>query len=536
MPQRERIQFTPEEEPINFVPEGTVTEPPSSPASPVRRFTAGLFEALNPLPMFQIAAQAAANPMQFAVQSGLAAASKAPRMVEALEKGQRGKAALTAAEAVPFIGAPIEKLNQGDVAGAMGNVAAFALPELLSRFGNVTLPVPGAPSAERTAATAFGAKRGVPIDLATATGDPFYQGALKVVSRFPGVSGPYAALKEAQGRKLAQIGEGLGAEMAGVPPGTSLRETPSVLHETANRAYDRLREIAEQQKAPIRVGVDPQGQPILEEVAGPVALNPVKAALQPILTKVEKQMPEALKQASPGYQILKQVMDRPEVVDIDTAINDLSAIERVARGGQREHPALASRSQGLAKAVVPKLRAAVDKAAADLGPEATESLEAGRAATRAKYGAAELARIMGSRTKEGVMERAVGALRKWEDMEPSKKDRSFTPQQQQAITSFFRLAKYVEENPNPSGTGPAVALWSAGKLLVTNPVAGAGVLLGAKAVGNILTSPNGPQLLTKGLRIPIGSKIAPALWADIIARAGIRPEEQQLQLPEAPAP
>lgn len=139
----------------------------------------------------------------------------------------------------------------GDV---LGMITAVFGPAALSKM-KLGVPALKNPNAAEAAAVEFGKARDIPIDAATATGNPAVQGAQFLADRSLGGSVIAGKAKQAQGAALERVGGELAGQAHGsaVTPeqaGASIVDTLKTKieghHTTANAAYDRLRELEEQ--------------------------------------------------------------------------------------------------------------------------------------------------------------------------------------------------------------------------------------------------------------------------------------------------
>jgi hypothetical protein len=292
--------------------------------------------------------------------------------------------------------------------------------------------------------------------------------------------------------------------------------------------------------------------PVVEKIAAPTDYASVKAAVQPVLDRLMKQIPEAQRQASPGFSILKQIMDRPAQVGLDTALADLSAINSI---GYNDIPAMRNVAQGVAAYAGKALRAAVDESAANLGPEAVSALKALRDTTVQKKTLAQtlkglvnsnpvslvnrlaagedagikllgtvakeapdsipdiarstLEKILNNSTSKGGFKNVESTAKMWEKLGPQAKQILFGDKVGE-LDDFFSLGRMVGENPNPSGTASVAGIAHTAGTLATHPLLGLASIVGAKTIANFLTSPNGPAIIRQGLTLDLGTPMGKA--------------------------
>lgn len=239
----------------------------------------------------------------------------------------------------------------------------------------------------------------------------------------------------------------------------------------------------------------------------------------------------------------------PLQVDIETALADLHALGQAARleGGQIARDL----GTGLAAKVLKEYRQVVDSAVASANPQLLRVLNNARAMTTKKYQVINLMKDMGVRAGEragefvyepakvfnrltqpgdagvallrrlaavdrrelprvgatllqGLLERssakgaeqsfsrAASVLNQWNKIGPETKRVLFGDQLTRDLDQFFRLGKYLSENPNPSNTGVVYGLATKLLAIAKHPIwvaKEAGLEL---ALGRYLFSTGGP--------------------------------------------
>lgn len=508
----------------------------------------------------------------------------------------------TAGWLIPLLGPAInsagDELGRGEYAKGVGHTlglgANIALPAVLSKVKglNVGAALKSKLNPVEAAAIDFGDKNGIPIDAATRTGNGAIKGAQNILAKQPGSAGIAQAARQAQSNALTftaenlrtQVEPGLGGnvytpETAGAAVQTSLQNRVSRFNTKAGEAYTELRRIEADPANAQTVQTGTQQQaitqgnthlgyqtvPITEDVALPVDMRPVKAALQPIFDRLKERMPLAQQQASAGLKALDNIINGKDIVSASTADGNLSSIKSIAR--EASSPELRTVSQGLAAKAVSELDTAVQAAVAKAGPDAIAALKRGRALTKAKYGAADLLSdlrnepvqvfnqltfrkdssanllravakqapqdlpklgrafldgLLETATKEGGFYKAGTLQNSWVSLGKETKTLLFkNPMLIRDLDNFFLLAKKIAENPNPSGTASTAATLATGGLLVTNPLLGTTYLVGTHALARLLFSPKGSAALTTGFKISLGNKFgAAAAVSEILALAG----------------
>src|SRR5690606_37384695 len=232
----------------------------------------------------------------------------------------------------------------------------------------------------------------------------------------------------------------------------------------------------------------------------------------------------------------------------------------------------------LAAGVVKELEDAVQAAVAQAGPEATAARNLGRQATARKHRVGDLLRELRSEPvqvfeqatwsrdagverlqriaqeapgelpkigrayldilfdrarREGGFERPAGLWERWNDLGPRTKmllfqDRGLV----RDLDNFFLLAKKLDENPNPSGSGYAVAQFLGGQYVFHDVATGMAMQISAAGLSKLLHSRQGVKLLTQGLRTPVTNERAAAATASQLAALAGK-EARPVALPAA---
>ena len=280
----------------------------------------------------------------------------------------------------------------------------------------------------------------------------------------------------------------------------------------------------------------------------PADVRGAKATLRPVYDRLMRQLPVTQQRSSPGLKAIENIVNGPDHVPVTTLDGDLSAIKGIARGA--DLPELRDISQGLAAKAVAALDRAVREAVAKAGPDATAALEEGRSATRSKYAVsdvlsglrdepvqafnqavyahdagidrlrdfakhapAELPRVgraylddlLAKATADGGFDRAQSVQQSWANLGPETKRLLFKePGHVQALDNFFRLAKMINQNPNPSGTATAITSMGSVQGLFFAPVATVAGNAATWAISALLRNPKAVQLFTKGSTLVLG--------------------------------
>lgn len=280
----------------------------------------------------------------------------------------------------------------------------------------------------------------------------------------------------------------------------------------------------------------------------PADVRAAKAALRPVYDRLMRQLPITQQRSSPGLKAIENIVNGPDYVPITTLDTDLGAIKGIARGA--DLPELRDVSQGLAAKAVSELDKAVRGAAAKAGPDAVKALEEGRAATRSKYAVAdvlatlrdepvqafnqatyakdagigrlrELAKyapaemprlgraylddLFAKATSEGGFGRAKSVQQSWLNLGPETKRLLFKePGQVKALDNYFRLARMIAENPNPSGTALTGTTLASVQGLFYAPMTTIGANVGAGVISQVLNTPKAVQAFTRGSTLLLG--------------------------------
>lgn len=504
-------------------------------------------------------------------------------------------------------------------AGGAGMATAQGSDPMVA--GGVSAAIPVAGRVVGSAASAVGARvapamegamdlarrRGIPVDAATATGSRVVRAAQDLIGRgtFGGAMVRDRA-EQARETAMARVGRELAdeamptaaaAEQAGEGLRHGVTEVIEREHAAANEAYSLLREMEADPRhiKQVQTGtrtVDtgvlrPDGTPVTrteavtEAIAMPVDMRKAKDALRPIMDRMHRQLPVTIARSSPGLKAIENIVNGPDYVPASIADTDLGIIKGISR--EADLPQLRDLSQGLAARAVSQLENAVQAAVGDAGQQAVEALAAGRAATRAKYGAAEvlkairnepvqafnqavyahdaginqlrevaklapqempkvgrayLDKLLAQATEKGGFGREEGIFRAWQNLGPETKKILFpnTPLRHD-LDAFFTLATKSAENINKSGSGFTAMLAVQGGWAFADPAGAILAQLPAAAVAKMMHSPAGVRLLTQGLKLPSLNPTTAANVLEQLRRAGERAATTSPPaVPAGPAP
>lgn len=515
--------------------------------------------------------------------AGMGAAQDAVRVkaLDAIKRGDYVEAARHAlGYAVPLAGPAVDargdQAQSGDVSGALGGAASIATqllaPELLKGASVPLAPRIAKTTPEVTAALDYVERKGATPNAAARTDNVYVKNMQKAADSTPiGGAVAHTAAKQTTAALRTEAADlstranpaAIVPEQAGENVRTALTKKASDFQADSDAAYGNFRQV-EADPANVRSvqqGVDPNGQPIMEDVALPTDLRTIKAQLAPIVAQMDKWIEPAKRHASAGYQAAKSLVSGPDYVSASVAEDGLGGLKRLAEEGL-------GRNSGMAKFMIPKLQAEIDQAVgAANDPGALQSLKNGRAATADQYGVkgvlnqlreepvqtfnqltwakdagierlrqvakeaplemthvgrAYLEDLFSKAQAQGGFSGADGMYAKWQALGPETKKIIFQndPGLVGDLDKFFLGAKKLAENPNPSGSGVMAVAFGSGSLILASPATGIPLALGAGAVSRIMHSRAGVQALTDGLRVPLNSPAAVVRVGQLLKMAG----------------
>ena len=522
---------------------------------------------VNPITAIQATGNALLHPLDTAKAISAAQGALYDKARESYAKGDYVTAARHLVDyLLPIVGPTLDtaadRMQAGQYAAGAGDAVGLGLsiagPQALSdlRVKGPTLGQNVNPA--EAAAVQFGREQGVPIDAATQTGNPFVRGVQKLTDNTIGGSIIGRRARQGQAEALSRVGgelaeavhpEPVTAEQAGEGARGAVQGIIRDFHAQATDAYTKLREL--------------EAGDVLTTMQGAVDLRQSKAMLKPIYDRIMRQLPITQQRSSPGLKAIENIIQGPDFAPASVVDTDLGTIKGIARGA--DLPELRDMSRGLAAAAVKQLDTAVREAVARIGPEATQALESGRAATKAKYAAAEVLRgmreepvqmfnqaiyakdagikllralqelapmemqkigrayledLLQTATAEGGFDRTAGLMAKWQRLGPETKRVLFGPSIAGQLDHFFLLAKKIGENPNPSGTAAVASIGAQGAALLTNPIATIIGELGAAGVAKMLYSGRGIGALNRAAEALARVRTLPAKSAARAAAIG----------------
>ncbi len=411
------------------------------------------------------------------------------------------------------------------------------------------------------------------VDAATASGNKAVQSAKSLLRKSPMSAGTVGdAELSQQGAIAGKMGD---ISDAVAPGGAKTKSTAGVSVQqkiaaklndysgAARTAYQSLIQRAKANPEMVQVGTEPTMEyapgadippdapeiptrPVMKPVAGATSTAAVKAAAAPILDEIMKTIPEAQRQMSPSVSLLKQIMARPAYVDIETAINDNSALQNLAR---TETPQLRTQAQRISSALSSPYRDAIDQAATKLGPDAMQMLQDGRQATINKYelgkavpkqtaqnpvnlanyltagdgkavpvlqtlqkhipdaipdvARATVENIFGHTTAKGGVSRVPGALAKWNKLGSETRQILFGKDVSEEITNLLNYASMATGEMNPSGTAGVGQIAGLTALLLKDPMSAIAAMAGSRAMAKAMFNPDVAAAVRQTGRVPL---------------------------------
>ncbi len=441
---------------------------------------------------------------------------------------------------IPLLGPQMDvqadNLAKGDYWKAAGGLAGLgtmlAGPELLK---NVPIRIPSVkvlPSVvKRTtnpveaSAVALGEREGVPLDLGTVTGSPAVRNMQKRMEGTIGGAAPTQAFQAEKDLGLTRTGEKFANQVhptqetplsAGGALHGEIESHVKALDSTADAAYTQLRALE-------------QANPTAIDVAG------AQSGLQALYQQLLQENALVPLQGGRGKMLvaLDRFMKGPNTVPLSVAERSLSDLKALSRGNEAM-PELRTGAQGIASKAVGELQAQVDAAATRAGQPVIDALKRGRAATREKYAVADVLDALNAKdvsaynqvltkpaiqqlrelkriapnsipkiarawldeklelaTQEGGFGHTDKLYADWQKMGAETKAELFGARMTKDLDDFFKLAKDLGKNPNPSGTANVLGFNTAQAL----------AYLPTKALAKMLYNPTAIKLLTQGMRV-----------------------------------
>jgi hypothetical protein len=421
-------------------------------------------------------------------------------------------------------------------------------------------PLKPNPNALETAAVDFGESRGIPIDLATATGSPGFGTIQEKASRHFGGVGTAEAFRRSQVENFQRVGSEIADRVNATRPGqpgvpTSRLDAGAHVTQAFDTSIGDLARTADTYYEQFRA--------LEEQTPMPLDLKPIRAAQSPLrqlfLRLEEENSAVAFMDGTAkakAFRALKRLMAAPDQAPASIVDGVLSDLKELARGA--DLPELRNEAQGAAALSVRELEQQLRQAVAQHGgPKAMQLLEDARAATRTKWSLADIRdRFIGNGEPGGIFEKLVrrkdasitllrdietavpgqmphlgravleemldkatengsfdhtdALFKQWQELGPETKRMLFGGQVGD-LTDFFRLAKMIGRRFNSSSTALSLEADKLRHLWKTWPVA------------KLAYSPGAVRALTRATNVtllnPTSSKAAKAAAMLNLAKA-----------------
>jgi len=324
------------------------------------------------------------------------------------------------------------------------------------------------------------------------------------------------------------------------------------------------------------------GRPVVKDVKIPTNLTEVKTAFQEIYDDMMRTTTPEMRKTSPAFKFVDEFLKGDDVIGVLEAEQKLRDFKDVA--GYKTDPTFRTQKQGLAKKAINGLEEAVDDALNKVSPELYNELKEARGMTVLKYkagdvikklndepvktfnsatmahdaginklrqiaevapdelpkiGRAYLTDMIDKATESGRFEHSQALFSQWEKLGVETKKLLFKdPEYIRELDNFFTVAAKISETTNISGTARSlhsIQHMKKGGAALVGASSGSGIgfagleLLGL-GIANLIYSPKGVKLLTEGLKIAAGQKVAtPAQIANLLRIAGQMAEENENQ-------
>lgn len=438
----------------------------------------------------------------------------------------------------------------GDITGTLAGLTAGNKLNKAFTPGN-------AASQSEIDALKFAREQNIPLDVATASRNK----AANVVQRAAGYTIPGGevskAEQHAQQEALTSAGQRVAGDVYRAPVSeeeagrhvtNAMQGIIDEAHSTANRWYDKFRELTAKYDATADISA-------------------AKQNLQVMYDRLTRQMPIGQQEMSAPLKAIRNILDSPDNVPLDVLDQDLGVLKGIAKSSRLSE--LRDASQGAMASVVNQLERSLQAGMRAIPQRAdiAEALANGRAATIAKWETDALREQLGDRAvnalrgalsgsdtnietltdivnrapqTRNVMGRALidrvlstgrSGFNQWNKLGNSTKGLLFTPDQVRGMNALFKLQQMIAENPNPSGTsyaaGALAALgMSGGKL---DPMALLGEQLSGGVLAKIMYNPKAADYFARsviqgagaGAKSQAATKSALGLLSTALAAANV---------------
>ena len=322
--------------------------------------------------------EAMSNPgLVLDIVSGMAEGAKGQVMKswEALKTGRPGDAlGHLIYAAVPGIGPALDQATEdykrGDTAGASGRIAGIFLSLGAGALGSArTPPFPGLRNKNpvQRQAIAYAEREGIPVDLATASGNRAVRSWQEGMEFTPGGMLVEAAKRPPRVQALRQSAQRLADDVSPAP--VSPEAWGTTARDRVTQAREGYTAIADEAYPAFRAATEGSGQ--LVDIAKVLASDP----MQKLWRQLEK------KRAATGGLVgreLRAYLKISDLRDLPPGLADIGVIDDIL-GDMKSY---ARTERGPIKVVVGALEKQVQAATALAGPEAVEALTRGREAIR----------------------------------------------------------------------------------------------------------------------------------------------------------
>lgn len=576
---------------------------PQSGNTGVGRFREEAWKRIDPVAQYQSMVTATTQPLETLKGIGQAQGTLLQQAIDAFNEGKYARALRKGIHGmVPLFGpdldAAAEMAEKGDIGGALGatvgTAAGVAGPEIVRNIQSapVVPRIQNYNPLEQQAINAAVAE-GIPLSSGTATGNRFLRGMETAVANTPlGSLVAHAKNRRVEpafqqwGQRLAERalpGQPMVPELAGRQVRNNLQTMVDAYQTRADAQYGPVWQLEAHPSSlrSVQQGVDPQGNPVMADVAMPVDVRGMKTLVAPLEARLSRAWEPAQQYASRGLHAMRSILNGPDYISARDAELSLGGLKRLSR----EDP------QGIAggdvaRQLIPQLQQRVDSAVSAIDPRAAQQLRQGREWTRVSH---EIRDVLDELRQEPVQAygqmterrdtsidrlrniereapgsgRIIGRAWLEEELNNAMATGGFTKTQtllnhlnslgraqleimfpnpvlRQNIREFALAGQKYGANPNPSGT--AHVLTATGSVSgvggFVSPLAVIGSNLGAAGLAGLLYSPRTARTLLRGMRIPLGNNAANAMWmTNLIKEAGRNQERLQVSAEdEMPAP
>lgn len=508
------------------------------------------------------------------------AAANAPRWIKALVGAGR-EALDIGMKTFAQTKDPMASLKAAGIGGAVGAVSGG--------LAGKDLTVKSRLSPKSEAAQTEVRAQGIPTSVADRTGDRNWKIKEQQTGLKTGAVGKMADFSESKYKEAsraikeipASVGGKAGTEVdAGADIEKGVKGRYSEQKQLADKEYSTVRETAAKARKTAQVGTkrssvldsrgNPVETPIMGTVEAPVPMAPIRSKLTPYFDELTGTLPQAVKDNSPGYAALRDIVQGQEksidALKLDKSLSALKGFMRKYGGGPVD------KSGRYAMATIEELEGGMAAALKKEAPGAYEALLRGRAAVK-KYAYADelLSRLLPKNastsvifdrlttasgrmlpdlkvlkgiapkevemvgrtylqglvdhmTEGGKTERVKSALNKFRNLQPEVREILFGKAQSEKIDNLLQGISDIGIDTNPSGTGK----WGAIEKALGYTTGGAASALGATGHYEMAAASVGLGAATAAGKALFNNRLA---WL-MTSERGIRMLTNTLKLPE----